>query len=686
MIPAKHLLSITAILFLISISLSYLDTYVVARVARSLCELMIILVLPSIAITAFVKQRSRLKLDLWETVTVASTGIVIIPALNLLPLYLINTAPAFLPYVVSITILSLHAISAPPSSMPIGLLRQIPIQRRTFWIALTIYVGITLALILAYPTLPDLDPYYWLQNTQQFNAGQPSADFSTRPLFFSFIHLFTSAAHIDPFAFFKYVFPLLSSLYLIPAWLLAKTYSTPAKKYAVLAIPLLTPSTLLYLQMPIPQALLILSSYYFLFLILYANQKKIVWPYLYAGIIITLSTLFHEIAILIFGVWLLVTVINYRKPILSYSKHNPVILVLLSLLLITNTKPGTPIYALVNHWSHRIMGYLVNFNTNWRFPAWYINIDGNSMGWPGFTGVLKYYAYYAGPAIVFLIFVTIAYLIRNPGKLKKYTNTKEFYVFSGSFLIFLTISELLPRVFDLALLPERSWIFAGIMASASLILNLAQNSHSRAIAITVLTLAAISVSGALFTNYHKKYIVPDYQLASALWIQENLPSDRIFISTGNKNLLTFHSGSLTLLAPPAFYCAPNEESNIILTNLINTQMPSHLQFRKTATNNFLAETNLYLGMAPLISINNINQITEKHFRQLETFRNTIDLNQLKSQTYIYYYHDDRRHPLLTRPYYSQTTLSDCSYHNFHTREDMEIIYNDSNKVEIWKFK
>jgi hypothetical protein len=86
-------------------------------------------------------------------------------------------------------------------------------------------------MVTAYYPLPDLDPYYWMTKFQtQFSADNISSLKELRSSFSAVTYIFTEAAHIDFYAYFKYVLPAFFLFLIFPTALLAEKFSLPCKK------------------------------------------------------------------------------------------------------------------------------------------------------------------------------------------------------------------------------------------------------------------------------------------------------------------------------------------------------------------------------------------------------------------------------------------------------------------------
>jgi hypothetical protein len=198
----------------------------------------------------------------------------------------------------------------------------------------------------------------------------------------------------------------------------------------------------------------------------------------------------------------------------------------------------------------------IQLDTNFRFPAWYINSDGIQMGWKNLWGVMKYYAFYAGP-VSFLIMLLVAFFSFS-NKFRSFLSRELNGAFTISiyFLIslFLLITEVLPRIGNIAYLPDRAWTFLGILfifllfqvlmylETESLLKAWVKNS----IYISFFCAFTISIIGSIYVVNSIKYTLPEYQLKSFEWIQNNLESDRVIFLKQSNHLYSILIGVLAL--------------------------------------------------------------------------------------------------------------------------------------------
>ncbi len=184
------------------------------------------------------------------------------------------------------------------------------------------------------------------------------------------------------------------------------------------------------------------------------------------------------------------------------------------------------------------------------------------MGWQGAGGVLKYYAYYAGPAVFVISAVFIYLLIFKKDfflQFKQFIKTEGALTLSFLFFFFLFLAEILPRFFNVALLPDRVWVFLGPLFIVPLILILRYKKEGRETAgfkffpfILILALA-VSASGAFYINWQKSYLITREQKEATQWIEKNTEQEAVFFSAGQRNVISSMAGRMYRRVDPYFY-------------------------------------------------------------------------------------------------------------------------------------
>lgn len=650
------------------------------------------------------------KFDFFEFLSIAAlSSLVIFPTLLIFENALLHIAYDWLPIanIISITLLiiSLYAFSKNKSAFEV----DIDIEKRASYYVFScfaIIAAIIISLVIfSYPQLPDLDPYTWLlRYKNQFN-NNVLPDISARPLFSALIFIFSRLAKIEIFSILKYVLPYLFISVLLPIWLVARNYPSKLKRVIFLTLAFAAPNTVLYSLEAMPQMPFIFLSFYFSFFLLYSYLKRDDFYFYLAGITAMGAILYHEAAIIIFLIWLIVALYINRKKIF----FNKTQLVLITLLIISSHSIIQNYVAFSYRWISRILSILVyNPKINVLFPSKYINVDGNSMGWQGLSGITKYYAFYAGPMVFGILFIFILLHLKKEGLgkfiFRKTFNNPSLLVLFLSFLTFFSIAEILPRFPGIAMLPDRAWIFAGIFFSLFIFLIFEYDKEKpilKKLAYVFLLLMFItSLGGALYTNNLKKYLITTGDMKSAQWIKANLPKDRVFFSTGKKNVLEYYAQSKIISVPSKFYFDSSVDNSIETINYY-AKMPSYSEasykeyigninseirkaasrLTKSRTEN--TELELYQGLAQ-----KNKDLSENFLHSLEGG----DVNKKKikqNDLYIFYSEMSKNNPYANRPYKNEIwgikrpAGSEIIFDKYPER--FEKIYEDKeNGVMIWK--
>ena len=381
----------------------------------------------------------------------------------------------------------------------------------------------------------------------QFTKGIISSLTSYRPLFSSLTYLFNQAARVDLYAFFKYLIPFFALTPLIPAVLIARRFARFIPQLIIFLIPLVNASFFLYTTLPIPQSifnsLLIIAIFFALHALL--SGKKFYFHL--AGIVLLFGFFFHEMAAIPFIAWLTALLVTERNTLLRFAQRNRLTTGLVLAIILSNFSLLSPLLAFTTDWTIKVIALITQSHTNFLFPAQYINIDGNNVGWQGFFGVMQYYTYYFGPASA-LIFLSLPFIFRRT-TIRSCIKKQEVLFLLLSLLLFLLISDILPRFFNIALLPERALGFVSLFLLAFtpfLLIKLRDQVTTfwyRFIPHILLIALFINLGGALYINSLKTYLITPAQLRSAQWIRANLPQQHIIFANDHHRLLTFYAGA-----------------------------------------------------------------------------------------------------------------------------------------------
>ncbi|MFZ2187719.1 MAG: hypothetical protein WAV46_03805 [Candidatus Moraniibacteriota bacterium] len=703
----KTLIKLNVVFFVLYFLFQWFDgleSFLVFRILRSFIELIAILVLGGLNIAAIVQLFFKYNFDLWEMLSLSSvTSLLFVPLLLTIEFSQFHILFKSLPAANSFFIFLILAMSCYLKrgdfanrfqfavDKPRGSITNAIVSSPLFWVFI-LNISITFIIFSAYYALPDLDPFYWIQRyAKDFDNGVIVQLMADRPIFSSLLYFLNQGANIDLYASFKYVLPLLSILTLIPAWLIARKFPSKLLQTIILLLPLTSSSTILYSQTPIPQAISIISIYYFFFFLIYSWLfNKNIFYYL-AGITAFLGFFYHEMAAIIFAVWLLVTLIFNRKFILEAILKNKLITLLIALLITSNAYFLKNQLDFILHWTEMVMQSIFVMKLNFLFPAYYINMNGQSMGWGDTVGVLKYYIYYAGPAILILLFAFVYFVIRNDEFRKLTINLRrrrEIIVLSVCFLIFFSISEVLPRLSNVALLPDRSWVFTGIFSLALFfIITKIGTRKIKIISMMILLGIVTSIGGALYINGMKQYMITNEKLSSAEWIRSNLPNNRILFTDMDGNLLQYYGNSKIQIVPTDFYY----DINIALTEINNFKINreslenNYSLFIKTSKQNLeeLSNKNLQEQRDSILVLLDDNIQESTALASLLRIGKIDPENQKK--LYIYYSKANEKNPYLNRPYYIENMQGTRKLIFDQYPDKFQRVYEDTaDNIVIWK--
>lgn len=681
-----------------------LDDFFVLHLLHSLIGFVVILILFGINSTVLIKLFYKKDFDIAEFLSISSVISLLLPPLLLTIEFsefkmLFKELPMINSFLVFLIMTLIYYFKKDniknKIGFKIGKINKATVSLFLFspfcWV-LILYISITIIIFSAYYALPDLDPFYWIQRYSNELATESITNLtSDRSLFSSLIYILNQGSDIVTYAVFKYILPFLSLLIIIPAWLVARKYSQKIIQISVLLLPLASSSTILYLQTPMPQAIAITLIYYFFFFLIYSWLFEKPIFYYFAGITVLLGSFYHEVAAIILAIWFFVTLVFNRKIIFGYVLKNKITALLITLIIISNTSFIKNQVSFIFYWLGLIFKYSLQIKFNFLFPAHYVNINGQSMGWEGFIGVSKYYLYYIGPFLIFLTYLFIYLFIKKRDLRKRFYDSrtnKEFIVLMLCFLVFFLISEILPRFFNFALLPERAWIFTGIFLPTLLFIILKSFGNQFKFAYFLATLLIlVSIGGALYINNLKKFIITSAKIHSAEWINKNLPANRIFFTDLDRNLLKYYGKSEVRKVPTEFFF-----NNATALEEINKYLPVKL----SSENDYLALINsIKKNMDELIIENpqqqkeSIVALLKESIQQSTSVISLLDSEKTnkdsESNLYIYYAKPNEFNPYIDRPYYKTNNINKDKFIFDQYPDKFMRIYEDKiNNITIWK--
>lgn len=556
-----------------------------------------------------------------------------------------------------------------------------------------IYTGFISFIVTAYPALPDLDPYYWYTryDAELTNNELPRAG-GYRPLFASLTYLFYRTAGIDLFAYFKYVLPFLSLVCLVPLEMISRRFDSTLPRLAVFTLPLATASYTLYTLTPIPQSLFNIIIIFFVAAIFQATHLHNRFYFLTSGGILLTMTLYHEMAVLLFVLWLIFFAIRERHFLSILLRLNLVPAILLLFLVIDlGFSTIAHLYSFFTNGISHVLGALFSISTNFSFPATYVNIDGMSVGWNTWQGVIKYYMYYAGPIVFWVLFIWLS----AREKLFAFMRTQPTQVITLLLWIsafFFLLAEILPRFFNIAFLPERAWGYVTLFAAAYTLSFLSSLSHAKQqwLAAAILIGAGINAGGAIYINSLKQYLLTPAHFASAEWIKTATPDYRILLSLQYRNLLQVHGQSQTIdVNSPDLYTDIRIFDETLRRYQLDRRVPWNLTDRYLSTLSSslteLSQKRVHEDAEAFSTILTRVNTETQHLRERIGWASSDSSKELPA-IYIYYARPSERNPYIQRPYMKEGNLIETADFCFDRYpERFERVYSlPEDEVIIWK--
>jgi hypothetical protein len=511
--------------------------------------------------------------------------------------------------------------------------------RHPITIALIIIFLVQSLALSQFSFLPGLDTYTLLMTyeSKPFSQLYELSSGVNRILLSTLIATFQRLSNATYFNIFKYWFPLVSLLSVVPLWLLARSIKNKRAQLIVLLTPLITPSVILDFTTTRHQVILQLFLYLALGLLFTAykyNRPSLLWLTFLTSLA---GALYHPLFLIITVILALAALFSIRHLILRHP-----LLSILFIFLFFKLTYSLHLTFFLNNVRLRFEPIIQNiFSLRWNliYPTQFIS-EGVQMGWPGIGGVLKFYGYYCGPLTAIVLFCFLfSLLISKPFRQRAFRYTFSPYLFPllsfGLLLFFL--AEIIPRLSYITYLPDRAWTLISFLTPLLLVLlfkSFSKIAGSYLFTTASFFLITISVAGAIHVNQTTAYTIPDFEFEAASWINDNLPTDRYFFTSSSKNILRYYARSKLLSMPPETITSDNADS---ILSTINKQRP--------------------------------------------TFKD--------SPIFIYYAVTDPRNPFVDRPYASSFTKArpDSLFPALNSHPSyFNLIYHQPGKVYIWHIK
>lgn len=499
--------------------------------------------LPSINCVALLKKffRIRLNTSVWFLLTIV-LSVIIFPFL----LYFIYSRGTALTEYRVIYYLAICCL------LPIGLMHVKDLREQTFQLTLSAQIGLKDRLVrhrslvwsllayfliisvnfLLYRFIPEADGYNYLKHVEKFIQNSNVEGVGSRPLFTILMASFAIITKFTPYVLFKYVIPLgLGTLVIVNYFFLLNHDSKQKNSVILTLLPLTMPVIVMEILIPRPQSIILLLLPIILYFYYLAIKLRNHWLMFISLAVSFVTVLYHEL-----GLFLIVLIpFMLLRYFWSDIRRNPpfaIGLIVYGLIGLYPYLANTNVFGLLMRyatlgWNSLSQGYF-----RWWFISNYTNVDGNMIGWPGYSWIL-YYGYNLG-LVVPLIFI---WAIRHKHPIISLRNYTGYYIM---ILMFFVVAEILPR-FGLAFLPDRAWLFFEIAFVPLLILIAAQLVRRKKWRVAFVGLLVISVGSSFYVTYQKQGWITASEYSATQWINQTTePNAIIAIQPGNNPLASYY--------------------------------------------------------------------------------------------------------------------------------------------------
>ncbi len=548
---------------------------------------------------------------------------------------------------------------------------------------ITFFLVITVNLLI-YPFIPEADPYVYLIKIREILSSHKMPGDEARPIFLSLVWSLTLITKIPAYWLFKLIFPMLSGLLVVVFYSISS--SITKNKTAILL------SSLVFLSFPVivmeilvtrPQSIFLITLPVFLYIIVDILKSKepgniakiaILMLFSLIGIKIHVFFLFNLLLLLatiIAFFWKLII----KYPILSSS------IGLLLLVLVYPWLVDLGFVSMIMNFVPSFINYLIHPQLNLWFIDNYKNVDGNQMGWPGFTAVL-YYGYNLGP-LVLPVFIYAFY------KAKKLRISSVNKTYLGCFIFFFMIAEIFPRV-GLAYLPDRAWLFVAMSLVLLAIPSIAFvfNTRNKKVVFTFMVLFGCSICLSFFITWAKGGWTAKSEYESAMFLKNNVSENSYIVSqAGNFPMIEYFSDRNLIVPDKQFFLSNSDAGSVgILTD------KPYSNLKKNENNQLLLKSQIenrtgilfseyFASYNPTTNAADMKEYLElkKEQKKIQEYIDSIE----KNDKYILYSEEKFNSLYGTRTWWRDFNFYSANLKKFDNSPDFKNIYS-KNKVKIWK--
>ena len=565
-------------------------------------------------------------------------------------------------------------------------------KHKVFWWALGIFFTTTGIHFLLYHYIPEVDPYYYLIKIQDLVDRGEFLEEEPRFLFHVFSYSFLFLTKISLYWLFKIFLPLLAvSLVVVFYQISQSLLKTKLLQLLATLSFMLFPVLILEILIPRPQSLFLVALSIVLYLatnLLKSKRIKDIYWFLLLLAVSFLGIKIHQF--FIFSVlFVLLSLIVFLWP--QIKKH-PLETFLIVLFVLIGFYPWSRDLGVIEQAGDLLKPFwrtILHPKLDLWFIDNYINIDGNRMGWPGYTWIY-YYGYNLGIVLPILALVVIV------KKIKIDWDLKNNWLYLVSFLVFFSIAEFFPRL-GLAFLPDRAWLFASlslVFFIPILLKNISKAFPKKFLSWGVVFLLLISFLVSWGITYTKQGWATSREYEAAQFIKENLPKDAAILTQGgNFPMVAYFSERLFAKPPEKFFLEYNLEYDLNFLESLPEYISrkAHYLSEKESLEATMRGNLNEIILAPPNAYNDGTEKLLKNYKKYQKIKNEIfivEKEQLdrKRPIYILYSRDKFTYLYGQREWWKKVNFYGANLKKFDQNpEYFEKIY-DKNKVIIWKVK
>ncbi len=536
-----------------------------------------------------------------------------------------------------------------------------------------------------YIFIPEWDGYSDLisiKNVSEMN----SLTTGYRGFFTVAVVIISKFSKIPPYEIFSFWFIVLQATLILVMYKFIRIYKIENKFHqfilllSTLAIPVLN----MEIDVVRPQTVFIILTPIYIYFLFKAIELKQYSYWLITTLIIIAGLNYHEFFLFLLITHLVVLFTTlYKKYHLNGDRKDHLIFYMsfvIIFLLIVVFAQHFYFLKYLTFALKKIIRQISNIH-QWRW--WFLDnyagdTSGQQLGWPGISGAIKYYAYYASPIVICTLISTVYFATKR--QLKR---TLLLLWPIGFLIIFLLLyCELLPRL-NYIYLPERIWLIITILTitfippiTTTIKKRYSEKSFKIYLNIIII-LSVIGIGGSFYIAKNKKALTNKNEYQAVLWIKNNTPTDATFISQpANKPMIkffaerdfipasinTFNNGNMLTINKP-------DTHQTITVDLHNIQ--ELLQATKINTPADLEKI-----------IHTLDQIKTSIIQsQHNSISNKKNPTLIKPSLYILYSKNKFNNLYAQREWWLKTNSYNAKIENLNKK--YPLIYN-KNEVYIWK--